>query len=249
MKIKPYFIFTTLFISILFTLNVEAESDEFFGEFSGEPSFKVKTNANGRPTFVLLEDFNFTDPNKFNWNTPKGWEVDGASIPKLAWSLVGGPMSGKYIHASIIHDRYCDIKSRTTHDTHRNFYYGMKANGVSDSKANIMYWAVRTFGPSWKIVKQATGRKQLAATTSNNITDPNKYRLKTISVSAPNVSDEKIKEFIELAASAKSISQIEALSDSVRNKYGSEKLQKTAPILNSQESEKIRIPKFRIPEL
>lgn len=60
-------------------------------------------------------------------------------------------MSGRYIHASIIHDKYCDTRERTAHDTHRNFYYGMRASGVSPSKAKLMYWAVRTFGPSWTI--------------------------------------------------------------------------------------------------
>ena len=220
---------SSLVLFLLFaicTVSAKADNKEYFGEFSGEPSFKVKTNNNGRPTFILLDDFYFTDPNGLKWNTPKNWEVDGASIPKLAWSFVGGPMSGKYIHASIIHDRYCDTKNRTAHDTHRNFYYGMKANGVSDAKANIMYWAVRTFGPSWKIIKEATSHKIIGPTT---------YRLTTVTVPPPNISEEKMKELFKKVGAQMTPVQLESLSDSIRNEYGAEELQRVKPTLNAEE--------------
>jgi hypothetical protein len=80
--------------------------------------------------------------------------VDGASIPQLFWSVIGGPFEGNYLKASIIHDYYCDTKTRTAHDTHRNFYYGMRANGVGVVRAKLMYWAVRTFGPDWILEKE-----------------------------------------------------------------------------------------------
>lgn len=50
-----------------------------------------------------------------------------------------------------MHDYFCEMKTRTSHDTHRNFYYGMRANGVSYWKAKAMYWAVATFGPDWTV--------------------------------------------------------------------------------------------------
>ncbi|WP_077342874.1 DUF1353 domain-containing protein [Pseudocolwellia agarivorans] len=234
-SVSLFVLFTALAI---FAVTTYAGEVEYFGEFSGEPSFKVKTNDEGRPTFILLDNFSFTDPNGFKWEVPKNWEVDGASIPKLAWSFVGGPMSGKYIHASIIHDKYCDTKKRTSHDTHRNFYYGMKANGVSEAKASVMYWAVRTFGPSWKVVKVATSHKFMG---------PSTYRLKTVAVSPPDISEEKMKDLLKLVRKGMPVTQLESLSDKVRNKYGAEKLQRVVPTLSVEEigtTPKIKLPKF-----
>jgi hypothetical protein len=212
----------------IFSVSSKAKAQEYFGAFSGEPSFKVKTNAEGRPTFVLLEDFSFTDPNGFKWETPEGWEVDGASIPQLAWSFVGGPMSGKYIHASIIHDRYCDEKNRTAHDTHRNFYYGMKANGVSEAKANFMYLAVRTFGPSWKVVRGS----------SQKMFGPPTYLFQMLP--PPNIPEEKIKELLEKVEPGMSETQLESLSDSIRKEYGAEKLQREQPTLSAEERNRLK---------
>jgi len=141
----------TLLLSTSLTSQIVNATEEYFGQFDSEPSFTVKTNNSSRPTFVLNTDLKFIDPNSFNWVAPAKTEVDGASIPSFAWSFVGGPMSGKYLHASIIHDYFCITKERTAHDTHRNFYYGMRAKGVDESKAKLMYLMVRTFGPSWKI--------------------------------------------------------------------------------------------------
>lgn len=194
--------------------------EEYFGTFSGEPSFSVKTNASGRPTFILLQDFQFTDPNGLRWTTPKGWEVDGASIPRIAWSVVGGPMSGKYLYASVIHDRYCDTKTRTALATHRTFYYGMKASGVSDGKAKVMYWAVRTFGPSWKITR-AGGRFGFRGPATNT--------LAIDVIEPPNVPDKKLKELLDGIKPNMTVAELDSLSDSIREEYGSQKLQKEAP--------------------
>jgi hypothetical protein len=225
----------------IYSVSSKANAQEYFGAFSGEPSFKVKTNAEGRPTFVLLEDFSFTDPNGFKWETSNGWEVVGASIPQLAWSFVGGPMSGKYIHASIIHDRYCDEKNRTAHDTHRNFYYGMLANGVPEAKAKVMYWAVRTFGPSWKVVKETFTQ----GVTSQKIFVPPTYLLQILP--PPNIPEEKIKELLGQVESGMSITQLESLSDSIRKEYGAEKLQREQPKFSA--AARIRQPSIRLPKL
>ena len=64
----------------------------------------------------------------------------------------------------------------------------MKANGVPDGKANIMYWVVRTFGPSWKVVKKAV---------SSGIVGPSTYRLSTEPVNVPEIPEEKLQELID----------------------------------------------------
>ncbi|TIP76519.1 MAG: DUF1353 domain-containing protein, partial [Mesorhizobium sp.] len=80
---------------------------------------------------------------------PGGEVVDGASIPGFAWSLVGGPFDGKYLNAAIIHDYYCCSKSREYYGTHHAFWLGMKAAGVDDTMAYIMWSAVRFAGPDY----------------------------------------------------------------------------------------------------
>src|SRR5262245_41210351 len=50
---------------------------------------------------TLLEPFQFVDPRGRRWSVPRGITVDGASIPPILWSIIGGPFEGKYRVASI----------------------------------------------------------------------------------------------------------------------------------------------------
>jgi len=197
------------------------DGNEYFGEFSGEPVVQAKSNKTGRPTFILQEDFSFTDPNGFVWITPKDWVVDGASIPRFAWSFVGGPLSGRYLHASIIHDRYCDTRERTAHDTHRNFYYGMLAKDVLTTKAKVMYWAVRTFGPSWKLMKKP---KKVTKYTGARVVSVMVNQDVVIDTAAPKFSDDQLAKQLENFDSALTLDEIDQLSDILRKESGSEPL-------------------------
>jgi hypothetical protein len=49
----------------------------------------------------------------------------------------------------VIHDFYCDSKKRSWQDTHKVFYYAMRAANVDEKTAKIMYGAVYLFGPRW----------------------------------------------------------------------------------------------------
>ncbi|GAB5458756.1 MAG: hypothetical protein Hens3KO_17860 [Henriciella sp.] len=108
----------------------------------------LRMEGDGR-TATVLEDFSFVDPNGRKWITPAGWRVDGASIPQSLWGTVGGPFSGRYRAASVIHDRYCDTKTYPWPEVHRAFYDAMIAAGVDKPKATFMYLAVYRFGPRW----------------------------------------------------------------------------------------------------
>lgn len=132
---------------------------EYFGEFP-DPLNGRFVPAKPRPKFKLTSRFRFKDPNSLLWTVPRNTEVDGASIPQAFWSFIGGPFEGAYINASVIHDHYCDTKSRTDHDTHRNFYYGMRTSRVEKWKAKFMYWAVAAFGPSWTLTNRVVQRLQ-----------------------------------------------------------------------------------------
>lgn len=98
----------------------------------------------------LLKSLAYIDPIEVEWIAPKGWVVDGASIPKFAWSIIGGPFEGKYRDASVIHDVACDQKIRPWEDVHEVFHFAMLCSGVTPLKAHIMYAAVYHFGPRWE---------------------------------------------------------------------------------------------------
>ncbi len=97
----------------------------------------------------LLETLVFIDPRGKKWDAPKGHIIDGASIPELAWSLAGGPYSGKYRNASVVHDVACDRRRQDWRLVHWIFYEAMLASGVPESEARIKYMAVHNFGPRW----------------------------------------------------------------------------------------------------
>jgi Protein of unknown function (DUF1353) len=97
----------------------------------------------------LVEAFGYVDTIGERWDVPAGAIVDGASIPQSLWSLVGGPFDGKYRDASVIHDWYCDLRSRPWKAVHRVFYEAMLTSGVTRARATLMYAAVYWGGPRW----------------------------------------------------------------------------------------------------
>lgn len=128
-------------------------ANEYFGRYSG--SVKAEWLDDGR-FMKLLEDFQFEDPNGMTWVAPIGSLVDGASIPVVAWSIVGSPFTGRYRDASVIHDVACQEKMRSWEVVHLAFYYAMRTSRVSPLQAKIMYAAVHHFGPRWSLPPPAS---------------------------------------------------------------------------------------------
>lgn len=99
---------------------------------------------------------------------PAGTITDIASIPRLLWGLLGLRPDGLHRAAALVHDRLCARKGRTSpiilapdsrvvwtytlnsDETHALFREMLKASGVSERRANLLWWAVRLFGPRWK---------------------------------------------------------------------------------------------------
>lgn len=109
----------------------------------------------------LLKDLTFVDSTGVEWEAPRGSIVDGASIPKVAWSVVGGPFEGKYRNASVIHDVACDKRIRAWESVHKAFYNAMLTSGVTPLRAKLMYAAVYHFGPRWPRISRITGNTNL----------------------------------------------------------------------------------------
>jgi len=153
---------------LVFGASVEARADSAWSRFEGDVR-GVWVEAEPRPKFRLTDDFVYHDPKNVVWTAPDGAIVDGASIPRLFWTAIGNPFGGKYWKASVIHDHYCDVKTRSDKETHRSFYYAMLADGVAEPQAQLMYWAVRTFGPAWKTVTRAGVNRDCSTGTCKNV--------------------------------------------------------------------------------
>jgi hypothetical protein len=135
-----------LIVVFTFPSTIALAQDAAYGKFLDD--LNVSLAGDGRK-IVLLNNYRFQDPKGDIWLATKGSTVDGASIPRMFWSLIGGPLEGPYRNASVIHDYYCVTRNKDWQQTDRVFYQGMRAAGVSQAKALVMYYAVVAFGPRW----------------------------------------------------------------------------------------------------
>ncbi|WP_218115193.1 DUF1353 domain-containing protein [Pseudomonas putida] len=131
--------------TILLAASVQAQD---WGTFS-EPLYVELLNEKNHAR--LLMDFTYKGPrpDELFWLAPKDAITDGASIPRIAWNVIGAPFEGQYRKAAIIHDVACVERTRSWQVTHRAFYTAMRAAGVAETQAKIMYAAVYHFGPRW----------------------------------------------------------------------------------------------------
>jgi len=128
-----------------------------WGHYNGEPV--TKWNPDGR-TMTLLTELRYTDPHGEVWVAPVGSVVDGASMPRYLWSVMGGPFEGKYRNASVLHDVAYGEHKRPWQDCDRMFYYAMRCSGVGATEGKTMYYALYKFGHHWKFpIKRAKAVK------------------------------------------------------------------------------------------
>lgn len=118
-----------------------------WGRFTG--TVVARWHDDGR-SMTLVEPFGYVDPHDVHWPAPAGAVVDGASIPRPFWSLIGGPFEGRFRNASVVHDVACVERSRDWRDVHRMFHDACRCGGVGAALANTMYYAVWHFGPRWR---------------------------------------------------------------------------------------------------
>jgi hypothetical protein len=132
---------------------------------------------NGDEGYQLEEDYQYTwegpDGCKRSINVPYGFIYDGASVPRIAWTLSGITPDGLLRPAALIHDflyRYAGHLPRNSYGMLKDGYwrdlYGavwsrkdcdrlfariMREAGVSKVKRRLAYSGVRSFGwMSWK---------------------------------------------------------------------------------------------------
>jgi hypothetical protein len=101
----------------------------------------------------LLRSFGYIDSQHERWDVPDGAIVDGASIPQVLWTLMGGPFEGKYRDASIVPDWYCDLRTRPWRNVHRVFYEAMLRSKTRARSRQRMH-------PDWTMMGCLTMRRQ-----------------------------------------------------------------------------------------
>ncbi len=131
---------------MLSVITPSADLGRSWGHFVG--IVETEWHDDGR-TMTLLDDFGYVDRTGYDWKAPEGHNIDGASIPRVFWTFIGGPFEGKYRNASVVHDYECDVKQRPWRLVHRMFYNASRCGGVEETRAKVMYAAVYHFGPRW----------------------------------------------------------------------------------------------------
>ena len=132
-------------------------TDHLYGHFVGDPITRWLINPDGEDLAMeLLSDFRFIAPDGVTWEAPVGSIIDGASIPRALWSVVGSPYVGNYRRATIVHDVACQ-RAKETRDSElrragdKMFYWACLASGCDEAQASILYLGVRV-GAVWPAV-------------------------------------------------------------------------------------------------
>jgi hypothetical protein len=107
----------------------------------------------------LLAPLLWEDPNGTRCEVPRDYVSDGASVPKILWSISGGPLDEAYVRAAILHDFQCDTRAQTSDQVHERFYRGMRADNVSWLVARSFYRVVLGWGPQWTLSGDTDGNQ------------------------------------------------------------------------------------------
>ena len=153
-----------------------------WGYYSGAP--EARWDNDGR-NMTLLSELRYTDPKGVVWIAPAGSKVDGASIPRSLWSLMGGPFEGKYRDASVLHDVSYDQHIRPWQECDRMFYNAMRCSGVSAIEAKTMFYALYRFGNHGAFaIKKAKRVKQSELATAETEELPRAIPVNTSDINA-----------------------------------------------------------------
>jgi Protein of unknown function (DUF1353) len=115
------------------------------GSFAKSGRFELLSNGK----LQTLSPVVYRDHEGELWIAPAGFASDGLSVPRVFWSLLGAPIDGRSTQAAIIHQYYCETRTRTWEATHKMLYESLVASGVPSTQANLLYFAVSRFGPRW----------------------------------------------------------------------------------------------------
>lgn len=119
-------------------------------KFIGKLDVRMLRHKGADRKMKLLSNFSYRDKDGKLWLAPVGSIVDGASIPRAFWWIIGSPFVGDYRSATVIHDVYCQKKTRPSKRVHEVFGEMLKDLGLGWMKRTAMIKAVKWFGPKFK---------------------------------------------------------------------------------------------------
>lgn len=77
---------------------------------------------------------------------PKGFLFDGASVPRMFWSVIGSPLESDFVLGALLHD-YCYWSHVISKEKADDFLkICLKADGVGSLRTNTIYQSVNWFG-------------------------------------------------------------------------------------------------------
>lgn len=167
----------------------EAPEPVSYGRFEGE--VVASWNDDGRD-MTLREDFAYIDPQGQRWTAPEGAVVNGASIPRPFWTLIGGPFEGQFRNASVVHDVECVDMKAPWEDVHRMFYEACRCGGVDERMAKTLYYAVHHFGPRWETVTET--RVEISEDADGQAVEQEVTEQRTVRVDPPPPTLEEVEQ-------------------------------------------------------
>lgn len=130
----------------------------------------------------VYEEVTYSDPWERKWVAKKGDEFNGASIPRAAWSILGGPFDDAYRDAALFHDLAYQRRTSRWQDADSMFYYAMRCSGVGSWKAKTMFTAVWLAPNKWP-----------EPPTANDQVFSLKPVFKTRTIPSPEVTEEDVR--------------------------------------------------------
>jgi len=97
----------------------------------------------GLELYQLAEDYTYLHNGKPR-TEKKGRLVDGASVPRLAWSFC--PPDGRHRRSAFCHDVDYQLKLLPKHQADLDFRTRLLEDGVAAWRRLVIYQAVKTFG-------------------------------------------------------------------------------------------------------
>ena len=186
----PIRLFAALSLSFLGSVHCASAEDEAPGTFFPEP----QTTFMGARNPKLNIDFHYKTLSGDLWTAKAGHVSDGATIPRVLWAIVGPPWTGPHRKPAIIHDYYCDIRTRTPEEVHAVFYEGLLRSGVSKEKSFVMYQAVKWFAEPWVVKSSQVCSDATGAALDDCIVN---YRSEVPATTEKDWSEGAINSFLE----------------------------------------------------
>ena len=113
--------------------------------------------------WTLMEDWDSPPLDGYYLQFLKGYQTDGASIPRIAWTLIGSPMDVPLLGPALCHDGLFSSQLTATHsESDWLFIRYMQMTGqINWAKRNMVWSQVRMWG--WVVWNRHTAESVAAS--------------------------------------------------------------------------------------